>query len=180
MINTEIFSSFRNKSRILIYSKTHSLAKCLVHILHFNEKNFDYILSGNATSVSDQDFIILESGLPEIAARFQPNIVLISTETKIEDLPNIMEHIVSGGVLVFPQNLENTVENTGQFFRKLSFDDFEVQKNNGIVELSTEIGKIPLPFSDEILVKNLKGIKLICQQFGVLEEDFYEPLMSFE
>ena len=91
-----------------------------------------------------------------------------------------MEHIVSGGVLVFPQNLENTVENTGQFFRKLSFDDFEIQKNNGIVELSTEIGKIPLPFSDEILLKNLKGIKLICQQFGVLEEDFYEPLMSFE
>ncbi len=179
MINTEIFSSFRDKSRILIYSKTPSAAKCLVHILQFHQKDFDYILSNNS-SISNQDFIILESENLEIATEFQPNIVLISTETEVQDLPKIMENIVSGGVIIFPQGFENVVENSDQFFRKLSFNDFEIQNKNGNIELKTEIGFIPVPFSEENLVKNLKGIKLICQQFGVLEEDFYEPLMSFE
>ncbi len=179
MINTEIFSSFRDKSRILIYSKTPSVAKCLVHILQFHQKDFDYILSNNS-SISNQDFIILESENLEIATEFQPNIVLISTETEVQDLPKIMENIVSGGVIVFPQKFENVVENADQFFRKLSFNDFEIQDKNGNIELKTEIGFIPVPFNEENLVKNLKGIKIICQQFGVLEEDFYEPLMSFE
>ena len=91
-----------------------------------------------------------------------------------------MENIISGGVLIFPKKFETEVENSNQFFRKLSFDDFEVQEKNGITQLQTEMGTIPLPFKDEILLKNLKGIKLISQQFKVLEEDFYEPLMSFE
>ena len=180
MMNTEIFSSFRDKSRVLIYSKTPSVAKCLVHILDFHEKEFDYIFADNSSSVSDQDFVILETNTLETVINFQPNIVLISTEIDVQDLPLIMENIVSGGVLVFPQNFENEVENSNQFFRKLSFDDFEVQEKNGITELQTEMGNIPLSFKDETLVKNLKGIKLISQQFKVLEEDFYEPLMSFE
>lgn len=179
-MNTEIFSSFRDKSRVLIYSKMPSVAQCLVHILDFHEKEFDYIFTDNSSSVSDQDFVILESNDAEIVAEFQPNIVLISTETAAEDLPKIMENIVSGGVLVYPQKFENQVETSNQFFRKLSFDDFEFQKKNGITELQTEMGTIPLSFKDEILLKNLKGIKLISQQFKVLEEDFYEPLMSFE
>ena len=179
-MNTEIFSSFRDKSRVLIYSKTPSVAKCLVHILDFHQKEFDYIFADNSSSISDQDFVILESNTPEIATEFQPNIVLISTEIDVQDLPLIMENIVSGGVLVFPHKFENEVENSNQFFRKLSFDDFEVQEKNGITELQTEMGNIPLSFKDETLVKNLKGIKLISQQFKVLEEDFYEPLMSFE
>ena len=180
MINTEIFSSFRDKSRVLIYSKTPSIAKCLVHILDFHEKEFDYIFADNFSSVSNQDFVILETNTLETVINFQPNIVLISTETEVKDLRIIMENIVSGGVLVFPQNFENEVENSNQFFRKLSFDDFEVQEKNGNIEMQTEIGTIPLPFKDEILLKNLKGIKLISQQFKLLEEDFYEPLMSFE
>jgi len=180
MINTEIFSSFRDKSRVLIYSKTPSIAKCLVHILDFHQKEFDYIFADNSSSISNQDFVILESNNPEIATDFQPNIVLISTETEAQDLQIIMENIVSGGVLIFPKKFENEVENSNQFFRKLSFDDFEVQEKNGITELQTEMGNIPLSFKDETLVKNLKGIKLISQQFKVLEEDFYEPLMSFE
>ena len=180
MINTEIFSSFRDKSRVLIYSKTPPITKCLVHILDFHEKEFDYIFADNFSSVSNQDFVILETNTLETVINFQPNIVLISTEIDVQDLPLIMENIVSGGVLVFPQNFENEVENSNQFFRKLSFDDFEVQEKNGITELQTEMGNIPLSFKDETLVKNLKGIKLISQQFKVLEEDFYEPLMSFE
>ena len=179
MINTEIFSSFRDKSRILIYSKTPSLAKCLVHILDFHQKDFDYILTNNS-SISDHDFIVLETESLEIATQFQPNIVLISTETEVQDLPKIMENIVSGGVLVFPKKFETEVENSAQFFRKLSFDDFEFQEKNGMIEIKTEMGTIPLPFNEENLLKNLKGIKLISQQFRILEEDFYEPLMSFE
>ncbi len=180
MINTEIFSSFRDKSRILIYSKTPSIAKCLAYILDFHQREFDYILADNSTSISDHDFIILETEILETATQFQPNIVLISTETDIQDLPKIMENIVSGGVLVFPQKFENEVENAVHFFRKLSFNDFESQEKNGTIEIKTEIGTIPLPFKEDILIKNLKGIKLISQQFRILEEDFYEPLMSFE
>ena len=179
MINTEIFSSFRDKSRVLIFAKTPSLAKCLVHILNFHQKDFDFILEDNSPSISNQDFVILGTENSEIAAKFQPNIVLISTETETENVTLISNAIIPGGVVVFPEKLENTVETSEKFFRKLPFLDSKIQEKNGNFGLITEMGNIPVPFKDEILLQNLNGLKLICQQFGVLEEDFYEPLLSF-
>ena len=42
------------------------------------------------------------------------------------------------------------------------------------------MGEIPISTVDENLIKNIDGVKLLSQQFGVMEEDFYEPVMSFE
>ena len=46
--------------------------------------------------------------------------------------------------------------------------------------LTTALGEIPLISTDESLIKNLDGIQLLCQQFGVMEEEFYEPVMNFQ
>ena len=57
---------------------------------------------------------------------------------------------------------------------------FKSESESEKILISTEMGEIPLASGDANLVKNINGIKLLCQQFGIMEEDFYEAMMSFE
>jgi UDP-N-acetylmuramate: L-alanyl-gamma-D-glutamyl-meso-diaminopimelate ligase len=66
------------------------------------------------------------------------------------------------------------------YFRKLPFEPAVFQKNNEQYVVASELGAIPVNFRDENVLLNLEGIKLLCQQFGVMEEEFYEAVMSFE
>ena len=69
--------------------------------------------------------------------------------------------------------------NQSVFFRKLEFPGTNFLKSNSNFILQTNIGAIPISSTDENLVQNIDGVKLLAQQFGVMEEDFYEPVMSF-
>ena len=75
--------------------------------------------------------------------------------------------------------MEQKIDELPFFFRKLSFSNAEFKKDHHQIILQTEMGLIPINSSDENLVKNLEGIKLLSQQFGVLNEEFYEPVMGF-
>ncbi len=41
------------------------------------------------------------------------------------------------------------------------------------------MGSIPVNSTDENFLRNIEGIKLLSQQFGVMEEEFYEPVIGF-
>jgi len=177
---TEIFDESKNKTRVLVLSTQPSAAKLLLEVLHFHGKNFDFYLENGDFSNTDNDFVILETSDLKKATLFEPNIVLITSEINNEDLIPFLGKITAGGVLVYHSNIAETVEQSQNFFRKLAFDDAEFLTSNHTFTLQTNIGAIPVATSDEILIKNIDGVKLLCQQFGVMEEDFYEPVMSFE
>ena len=82
--------------------------------------------------------------------------------------------------MVYPENMEETVDEAENYFRKLSFSNAEFKTEGEKILISTEMGEIPLASGDANLVKNINGIKLLCQQFGIMEEDFYEAMMSFD
>ena len=41
------------------------------------------------------------------------------------------------------------------------------------------MGQIPLKIFGKHNLLNLEGARLICNQLGILDEDFYETMMSF-
>lgn len=174
----EIITISQNKTRVLLFTSHHSVPNLVHDILHFNEKEFDYFFK-NKESNLENDFIILETNDAEVASEFKPNIVFISEEYDFLNIEAILKNIISGGILIYPQKLEQQIEELTFFFRKLPFSNIDFKKENNQIILQTEIGSIPINSSDENLVKNLAGIKILCQQFGVLNEEFYEPVMSF-
>ena len=175
-----IFEESKNKTRVLVLSTQSSVTKLLIEVLHFHEKEFDFYLENGDFSNSNNDFVILETSDVQKATLFEPNIVLISSEIPAETIAPLLQKITAGGALVYHSSISETVENAQNFFRKLEFIETQFQKSNSTFTLQTNIGAIPILSSDEHLIKNIEGIKLLAQQFGVMEEEFYEPVMSFE
>lgn len=174
----EIITISQNKTRVLLFTSHESVSNLIHDILDFNGKEFDYFFK-NKEYNQENDFVILETNDLEAASEFKPNIVFISDDYDFLNIESILKNIISGGILIYPRKLEAQIEEQTFFFRKLPFSNVEFKKENNQIILQTEMGAIPINSSDENLVKNLDGIKILCQQFGVLNEEFYEPVMSF-
>ena len=178
-MDTNIFEESKNKTRVLLLSKHSSVMKLLIEVLNFYQKEFDYYLENGDYCNSNNDFVILQTSDFEKATLFEPNIALITSEIPQEKLFPLLQKITAGGVLIYSSRVSEAVEKSENFFRRLEFTETRFQKSNNTFTLQTNIGAIPLSFSEEILLKNMEGIKLLSQQFGVMEEEFYEPVMSF-
>ena len=177
---SEISAYSQHKTRVLIYSSYPKTAELVLHVLDFFGKNTDFILSNGKSKTADCDFVILETSDLQKAADFKANIGLISDEMWSGNLTSILKNITAGGILVYHENMEETVDEAENYFRKLSFSDAEFKTEGDKILINTEMGDIPLASGDANLIKNINGIKLLWQQFGIMEEDFYEAMMSFD
>lgn len=172
--------SLNPKTRILVCSKLPAATQLLLYVLDFHGKKYDFF-SGSGTIVeTGSDFLIANTSDFENVGLYKPNIILVTKETSESELASILSHISSGGVLIFPHHLEDTIETTNNYFRKIAFEPIPHRKYNNTHLLSTEIGEIPLQWSDSSLIENLSGINLLCRQFGVMDEDFYEAIIDFK
>lgn len=191
-----ISESFQNKTRVLITSDESTSIAMILHVLEFHEKNVDFVLKSNLKAfdqktkiTDDNDFIIVEDH--ENPSNVQPNIVLISrikddvpfSENEILNYQNIIENITSGGILIYPSNdetIEKLAEQSEKYFRKIPYSNPPFETKNGNIVLHTTIGDIPVSLQDKNKVQLIEGARWLCQQLGIMEEDFYEAILNFE
>ena len=170
----------QNKTRVLIIDSSNITDLVLANLL-FNGKEVDF-KTEHQSDFSNNDFFILQTKNFEEAKEFNPNIVLITEDFSSQNNSNFFESVVSGGVVIFNEEdweLVKKINSVENFFRKIPYKtNFEKIENNFSVE--TVLGQIPLEITDEKTVKNLEGAKLLCQQFGVMEEEFYEAAIGFQ
>ena len=107
------------------------------------------------------------------------NIVLVTDETPALDILMIAENIVPGGILIYPESLTEKVDESDNFFRKISFAETPFETDSENVFLSTDMGVIPLRSNDQHWVRNINGIRLLAQQLSVMQDEFYDAAMSF-
>jgi UDP-N-acetylmuramate: L-alanyl-gamma-D-glutamyl-meso-diaminopimelate ligase len=169
---SEISDYSQNKTRVLIYASNPAIAQLVLQVLDFHGKNTDFFLQNGQNETLENDFVVLETSEVQKAAEFRPNIVLMTEDFGDQDLSLLLKNIIPGGVLIYPETSEI-------FFRKLPFSRAGFKKNSETFVLNTELGDLPLLSANENLIENINGIKLLCQQFGVMEEEFYEPVMNF-
>lgn len=187
-----------NKTRILIAGGKSNITSIamILHVMQFHQKDIDFVLKSDLKGFDqkvklsdDNDFIILEDS--EDYPDYQPNIVLISrikdnvpfSENEVENYRNIIENITSGGILIYPsenQEIEKLVEQSEKYFRKIPYSTPPFEIKNGIIYLDTTIGNIPLSIQQENHLLPIEGSRWMCQQLGIMEEDFYEAIINFE
>ena len=175
----EILLESKNKTRVLLFTAEQSVATLILQVLNFAGKEFDYILSSGNLKNEQKDFVLLETANGLEASQFQPNIAFVSTETSAENLFSIAKNMTPGGILIYPAAGENVLDESANFFRKLPYSPSAGYSRDGIFYLNSDMGEIPLPVLKEDVLKDLEGLKILCQQMGVLEEEFYEALLEF-
>lgn len=178
----EIAEYAENKTKIYIYSPTHEVEDLVLHIIHFLDQPVDFVSAGNQ-ELNDNEFIILSTDNIEDIEIFEPNIVLITDVLPLINVGELFSKIVSGGILVYPDNaivLETQLTKVENFFRKLPFSRTNFSLKNETFSVNTVLGEVPLTIDNKNLIEKIEGIRLFCQQLGIMEEEFYEAVMNFE
>lgn len=187
-----------------------TITSMILHVLNFHNKDIDYMVGAQLEGfdcmvkiTQNNDFMILEgdeylSSTLDPRSKFllyQPNIALVSGiawdhinvfktfEDYVDQFRKFIASITPGGVLVYNEEdveVRKIVEEAENYFRKIPYKTPQYEIIGSTVYLKTEMGDIPLSIFGAHNLLNLEGARHICQQFGILEEGFYEAIMSFK
>lgn len=187
-----------------------SITSMILHVLHYHGKDVDYMVGAQLDGfdvmvklTEQNDFMVMEgdeylsSALdrrPKILL-YQPNIALISGiawdhvnvfptfENYVHQFELFTDSIISGGSVIYnaeDENVAKVVEGSENQIRKIAYSTPEYSIENGVTYLNTFDGLIPLEIFGKHNLSNLEGARLICNQLGVMDEDFFEAIQSFK
>ncbi|MGB6083752.1 UDP-N-acetylmuramate--L-alanine ligase [Moheibacter sp.] len=187
-----------------------SITSMILHVLHYHGKEVDYMVGAQLEGfdvmvklTEENDFMVMEgdeylsSALdrrPKILL-YQPNIALISGiawdhvnvfptfENYIHQFELFVDSITPGGALIYnseDETLLRVVEENQKALKKFPYSTPDFNIDNGVTYLSTEEGPIPLEIFGQHNLNNLEGARLICNQLGVMDDDFYEAIQTFK
>jgi UDP-N-acetylmuramate: L-alanyl-gamma-D-glutamyl-meso-diaminopimelate ligase len=187
-----------------------TITSMILHVLAFWRKDFDYLvgaqLKGFDTMVKlteDAPCAIIEGDeylSSPIDRRpkfhlYKPNIALISGiawdhinvfptfENYLEQFKIFIELVQEGGTLIYANNdtvLRELAEKTKCRGIKIPYKVPLHIIENGVTWLQVKGKKIPLKIFGEHNLMNLKGAQLVCEGLGIVPQDFYEAISSFE
>lgn len=186
-----------------------SITAMVLHVLQKTNVDADYMvgaqLEGFETMVkiTDAPIIILEGDeylSSPIDRRpkfhlYQPNIALLSGiawdhinvfptfENYVEQFKIFIDLIEENGFLAYCENdkiLKELAETSTKNITKVAYSTPEYYIDNGTTYLKTADGDIPLIVFGEHNLQNLNGAKLICNQLGVKDADFYNAIATFK
>lgn len=187
-----------------------TITSMILHVLNFHQKEVDFMVGAQLEGfdcmvklTEDNDFMVLEgdeylSSPIDLRSKFllyQPNIALLSGiawdhinvfktfDDYVEQFRKFVASITPGGVLVYNEEdseVVKVVENAENYFRKMPYKTPEYEIANGKVLLKSEMGDIPLSVFGAHNLLNLEGARHICQTLGIMDEEFYEAIMSFK
>jgi UDP-N-acetylmuramate: L-alanyl-gamma-D-glutamyl-meso-diaminopimelate ligase len=187
-----------------------SITSMILHVLHYHQKEVDYMVGAQLEGfdvmvklTEENDFMVMEGDeylsstldrRPKILL-YQPNIALISGiawdhinvfptfENYVHQFELFVDSITPGGALIYNEEdleVKKVVESSEKPLKKFPYRTPEYSIEEGITYLQTEDGPIPLEIFGKHNLNNIAGARLICNQLGVMDEDFYEAIQTFK
>lgn len=187
-----------------------TITAILLHVLKFLGKNFDYMvgaqLEGFDTMVkltADAPIMVLEGDeylTSPIDRRpkfhlYKPNIALLSGiawdhinvfptfENYIDQFRIFIGLIEPGGSLIYCREdevLEKLCKEDTPKINKKGYGIPPYNINKGITSLLNQKEQIPLSVFGEHNLMNIEGARLVCNQLGISDADFYRAIPSFK
>jgi len=187
-----------------------SITAMILHVLGGCKKDFDYMvgsqLAGFDTMVkvtADAPIMVLEGDeylSSPIDRRpkfhlYKPDIALLSGiawdhinvfptfENYVEQFRIFVRQIPASGALIYCQEDEwvRSVSNDAvEGVKKLGYGIPANEIRDGITYLKTEIGEVPLQIFGDHNLMNLTGARLVCNQVGITDAEFYNAISSFK
>lgn len=187
-----------------------TITSMILHVLNYHHIEVDYMvgaqLEGFDTMVKlthHNEFIILEgdeylSSPIDSRSKFllyKPNIALISgiAWDHINVFPTFANYkqqfvafvnsISPGGALIYNEEdpeVKEVIGKSENYLKKFPYHTPAYTIKNEKVYVHTEQGEIQLSVFGRHNILNMEGARLICNQLGLQDEDFYEAIISFK
>jgi len=171
----------KNKTRVVLFGMHSKMVQLIQYVLEYHFKTVDWV-SNSETKIQDNDFIVLEATDLEAATVFAPTIAFLGSQTITDHYSPFLESLTQGGILVYPEfidSLDRSVLQSIVYFRKLGYKKPELEKAGNSTLFKTDFGDFPISVENRETLDDIEGVKLFCQQLGIMEDDFYEALISF-
>ena len=187
-----------------------SITSMILHVLKTLGKKFDYLVGARIegfelmASLSDAPIIIIEgdeylASPIDRRAKFllyQPHIALISGiawdhinvyptfESYTDSFKNLILELPKSGSLLFDETdkvLKELTEFCPEHAQKTAYSAHPASIKNGKTILKGEDGiNYEIAVFGEHNLKNINGARLICEQIGVGQSEFYQAIQSFK
>ena len=187
-----------------------SITSMILHVLEKCKLDFDYMvgaqLKGFETMVkiTDAPVIILEGDeylSSPIDRRpkfhlYHPNIALISGiawdhinvfptfENYVEQFATFISLIEKDSTLIYCKADEEVnkiaLTTPNEEIDRIAYQTPENVIENGITSILVEGNKIPLQVFGDHNLQNMNGARLVCNQFNISDEQFYEAIQDFK
>lgn len=180
-MSTNRAEQFHNQTRVIIAGEPYKkkATELLLHILNFTGKDIDAITSVSE-NIEGEDFILFEAE-NQAFLQYHPTLALLTDADAQNRDAEFLNTITAGGIVIYDEEnitLTAAVENSQNFFRKIPYQKPFFHKSEGKNILETDLGDIPTAIPEENLIF-LEGVRLLAQQLGIMEEEFYEAIMEF-
>ncbi|MDX9694402.1 MAG: Mur ligase family protein [Bacteroidales bacterium] len=187
-----------------------TITSMIMHVLKFNNRKFDYMvgaqIEGFDTMVSlteDAPIAVFEgdeylSSTLDPRPKFhlyKPNIALISGiawdhinvfptfENYCEQFKIFIDKIEPNGTLIYFSEdpiIKNLSERANSSITKTGYSIHPSVKEKEITYLLTHNKKVPLHVFGDHNLQNISGAKLVCNNLGISDSDFYEAISDFK
>ncbi|PKP44042.1 MAG: peptidoglycan synthetase, partial [Bacteroidetes bacterium HGW-Bacteroidetes-12] len=186
-----------------------SITAMVLHVLENSNFDFDYMVGAQLegfdtmVKITDAPIIILEGDeylSSPIDRRpkfhlYKPHIALISGiawdhinvfptfENYIEQFDIFINQIEPNGYLTYCENdviLKALVLKNSSLIKKVGYSTPSNYIENGTTFLKTEYENISLMVFGDHNLQNINGAKLICNQLGVDDSDFFKSITTFK
>lgn len=187
-----------------------TITSMILHVLNYHHVDVDFMvgaqLEGFDTMVKLTDhneFMVLEgdeylSSPIDLRSKFllyQPNIALISGiawdhinvfstfETYKQQFISFVSSVSQGGALIYNEEdkeVVDVVEQSNNYIKKFPYHTPGYAIRDEKVYLRTSEGELQLALFGRHNLLNLEGARLVCNQIGIQNEEFYEAILTFK
>jgi len=187
-----------------------TITAMIMHTLNYHNYRFDYLIGAqvegleNMVGLSDNSSVAIIEGDEYFSSaldptpkfnHYKPHIALISGiawdhinvypeyEKYIEQFHTFIRRIEDKGVLIYyedDEKLRDIVKDFKNDTKVISYSAHPFINEGGIVNLLYRDKKIPVRIFGEHNMQNLNGARLVCNQLGIEDSQFYEAIRTFK
>jgi UDP-N-acetylmuramate: L-alanyl-gamma-D-glutamyl-meso-diaminopimelate ligase len=187
-----------------------TITAMIMHTLNYHGYRLDYLVGAqvegldNMVGLSDDSSVAIIEGDEYFSSpldptpkfhHYKPHIALISGiawdhinvypeyEKYIEQFHKFIQTIEDKGILIYYEDdnkLRDIVKNFKNNINKVSYSAHPFINEGGITYLLYRNKKIPLSIFGEHNMQNLNGARLVCNQLGIENSQFYEAIKTFK
>ncbi len=187
-----------------------TITSMVMHVLRENKISFDYMVGAQVegfdtmVSLSHEAEIAVFEGDEYLSSPidrrpkfhlYHPHIALLSGiawdhinvfptfENYVEQFRIFTEMIEPGGSLVYyeaDENIRKIVEQTDPGIKTLPYREHPAIIENGETCLLSGNTKTEIPIFGDHNLQNISGAKLVCNELGITDEQFYNVIGSFK
>jgi len=179
----KLYQQTQHKTRVVILASKvgNNLTKMALHVMEYHNKSVDFVLENDRKLIEkSNEFMVIEAA--KNADALKANIALITDVNPAIQTATFINSITNGGMLVYNEEVpavKLVVEANTNPIKKYPYKSPNFTLESNTYYLDTNEGKLPLEMTNENDIKNILGVKWICQHMGIDEDDFYEAVGTF-